>query len=247
MRKPLVMGNWKSYGSFAFAKNLCDSINEVNLEKTDIILFVPYPYLNFVSTTLGAKGIDYGAQNVSAYNEGAYTGEVNCHMLSDLGINYVLIGHSERRNLFAEDNAIVAKKVKLALDEGLSVIVCVGESKKQRENNQQFQVVGEQLQSVISSLKDSQLARVTIAYEPVWAIGTGLAATTKDVEAMHNFIRQTLENHNRKLAKVIRIVYGGSVKPQNASELFQLANVDGGLIGGASLDADMFVKIVNMA
>ncbi|MCF6775542.1 triose-phosphate isomerase [Thiotrichales bacterium 19X7-9] len=247
MCKPLVMGNWKSYGSLAFAKNLCESIQNINTEKVDVILFVPYPYLNFVSTILDAKGIGYGAQNVSAYSEGAYTGEVHSQMLADLGINHVLIGHSERRSLFAEDNLTVSKKVKLALDAGLSVVLCVGESKDQRESNQQTEIVKIQLQSVLRDIKDDQLQRLTIAYEPVWAIGTGLAATANDVLEMHRFIRQTLQNHNQKLAKMIRIVYGGSVKPQNASELFQLENVDGGLIGGASLDADKFVQIVNMA
>ena len=247
MRKPLVMGNWKSYGSMSFAKNLCESIKDINIDKTEVVLFVPYPYLSLISTILGTKGISYGAQNVSAYSEGAYTGEVHAKMLTDMGCQYVLVGHSERRSLFAENNEVVSQKVNQALNAGLSVVLCVGETQKEREGGLAETVVTEQLLSVLKNIKDKELNKLSVAYEPVWAIGTGLAATTSDVQSMHAHIRNVLENHNPRLAKTVRIVYGGSVKPQNASELFQLDAVDGGLIGGASLDADAFVEIVNMA
>lgn len=248
MAQALVMANWKSYGSLAFAKNLCESILQADINKdTEVVLFVPYPYLSFVSSLVKSKNIKLGAQNVSAYLEGAYTGEVHSQMLADIGCDYVLVGHSERRALFSETDEIIEKKIHLALEAQLSVVLCVGETYKQRENNQAYQVVERQLLNAIKNIKDKNLKRFSIAYEPVWAIGTGLAATTEDVNKMHQFIRKVLKNHKAALAKQIRIVYGGSVKPQNAHDLFRLDDVDGGLIGGASLDADSFVKIVNMA
>ncbi|MCF6768079.1 triose-phosphate isomerase [Thiotrichales bacterium 19S11-10] len=247
MRKPLVMGNWKSFGSLAFSKNLCESLSQVQTDKVEVVLFIPYPFLNYTLPLVLAKGIALGAQNVSAYNEGAYTGEVSASMLSNIGCQYVLIGHSERRSLFNEDDDMIRQKVKCALESNLSIVLCVGETKKERLNHEHESVVEKQILSAISNLNDKELEKIVIAYEPVWAIGTGLAATEKDVDSMHRFIRSVIEKISQPLAKQLRIVYGGSVKPNNASGLFGLLDVDGGLIGGASLDANSFEEIIKMA
>lgn len=247
MRQPMVMGNWKSNGSFSFAKDLIESINVSDKDNVEVVLFVPFVYLNFVLPLAKARGFSVGGQNVSQYDEGAFTGEITAAMLKDVGCDYVLVGHSERRSLFAETDEMLLEKTKKALNKGLKVVLCVGETKKERQNNEHKSVVKKQVEAIYQHLNEQELQNVSIAYEPVWAIGTGLVATVEDVKEMHGFIRNVIENKDKKLANSTQIVYGGSVKPENAKSLFQLTDVDGGLIGGASLKADAFKELIQMA
>jgi triosephosphate isomerase len=214
-----------------------------NAPPCDVAVCPPYPYLGDAAQALAGTGIDLGAQNMSAQDEGAFTGEVSGGMLKDLCCRYVIVGHSERRSLYGEDDATVAAKFIAARRHGLVPIVCVGESLDQREAGVTNDVVGTQLRAVIAAEGVAALASAVIAYEPVWAIGTGRTATPEQAQEVHAFVRGTIAEEDGTIADSIRILYGGSVKASNARDLFSMPDVDGGLVGGAALDADGFAEI----
>lgn len=246
MRKPLVAGNWKMNGSEATARSLINGITSGidAVQFTEVAVCPPFVYLSEARSLLENAAISLGAQNVSHYKEGAYTGEISAGMLVDSGCEYVILGHSERRTLFAEDDALVAEKVIVAHDAGLKPMLCVGEVLEEREADKTEQVVGRQLDALLSSPQGvAALSHAVIAYEPVWAIGTGKTATPEQAQQVHAFIRQRIAEKDGALADRIRILYGGSVKPDNASQIFAMPDIDGGLIGGASLDAESFLTI----
>lgn len=247
-RKKVVAGNWKMNTSLQEAIALIDSVkvlakNYTNVEK---IIFPPFPFLTVaVDHLLQESHFFVGAQNCSQYDKGAYTGEVSCQMLNSVGCKYVLVGHSERRHLFNETNEQLILKIKQALQNGLHVIFCVGEKLEERKTNQQFETVKQQLKNVLSAFSETELSFFYLAYEPVWAIGTGETASPQQAQEMHAFIRQEIKQlFSNTLAENIPVLYGGSCNAQNAAELFSCADVDGGLIGGASLKADDFCKII---
>ncbi|MDC0535826.1 triose-phosphate isomerase [Francisellaceae bacterium] len=250
MRKSIVMANWKSNGTFAQAKDLCEKIsqhyanNELNV---DVVVCVPFPYLTYVQNVVTSAGVSVGAENLSQYGNGAYTGEVSANMLQDLDIPYVIIGHSERRSLFAETDQVVQQKASQALEAGLKAVLCVGETLDERQNGQVEEVITRQVNAVLSKISQAKQANIIIAYEPVWAIGTGLAATPEQVNEVHLLIRNVVSKINPNLENTIRIIYGGSVNSGNAAELFKLPDVDGGLIGGASLKPNDFNQIITQA
>ncbi len=243
MRKPLIAGNWKLNGSLQNNRKLIEGIlAELPLANADMLVCPPAVYLAQVAA-LADKGLQVGAQDVAEHSQGAYTGEISAAMLADVGAAFVLLGHSERRSLFGDDNARVASKFAQAVAAGLIPVLCLGESLAERESGQTEQVVAEQLQAVIQANRDSDWSQVVIAYEPVWAIGTGKTASPEQAQAVHAFIRGRLQEQLGDVAQHIRIVYGGSVKPENAATLFAQTDIDGGLIGGASLQAADFMAI----
>lgn len=246
IRRPLVAGNWKMNGTQASVKALLDGISVLGKYQAtlDVAVFPPTIFLPFVSNALAGSSIYCGAQNVADAPSGAYTGEVSTEMLRAYGIEYVLIGHSERRHHYHESNALVSARLLQALHGGMTPILCVGETLAEREADKTFSVLEEQL-AVLRTIKDNPdlLAQVIIAYEPVWAIGTGLSASPEQVSAVHAYIRQYLAGINMPWSGTVRILYGGSVKPSNAADLLAVPDVDGALIGGASLDANAFIGI----
>jgi triosephosphate isomerase len=245
MRKKLVVGNWKMHGNLIENKQLLKAIitSLGGLRDAQFVVCVPYPYLPSVQNTLQDTNISWGAQSVSQYEKGAYTGEVSTSMLNDFGCTFVIIGHSERRILFSEDNHVVAEKYITAQRAGLTPILCVGETLEQREAGATERIIQEQLTAVVNSIGIESLSKAIIAYEPVWAIGTGKTASPQQAQDVHAFIRNGIAAQNVNIAKELTILYGGSVKANNASELFAMPDIDGGLIGGASLIADDFVAI----
>lgn len=243
-RRPLVAGNWKMHGSRAENTALLDAmLAQLDAGKVDVLVCPPFAYLAEIAARLHGKPIAVGAQSVCAEAIGAFTGEVSASMLKDVGCRYVLVGHSERRSLYGEDSALVARKFMAAQAQGLLPVLCVGETLQQRQANQTFTVIREQLDAVVGAAGIGALAQAVVAYEPVWAIGTGLTATPEQAQEVHAFIRQSLAAYDAGVAAGLRILYGGSVKGSNAAELFAMADVDGGLVGGASLKADEFLKI----
>ena len=249
MRSKLVAGNWKMHGGLVQNQDLLKEIiaGTVGLREVDVAVCVPYPYLSQAQLLLQDTHVYWGAQNVSPHAQGAYTGEVSATMLVDFRCRYVIVGHSERRASYGEDSAAVALKFKAAQAAGLTPILCVGETLAQRESAVTEQVVAEQLDAVIASEGINALAKSVIAYEPVWAIGTGKTATPAQAQDMHAFIRDRIAAHDIEVATGLKILYGGSVKANNAEELFGMPDIDGGLIGGASLIADEFITICRAA
>lgn len=245
MRTKLVVGNWKMNGSLTQNQELLNAIITGTRELRDVVcaVCVPYPYLQAVQLVLKDTHITWGAQNVSQFDFGAYTGEVAAEMLLDFACRYVIVGHSERRSLFGEDNHTVAEKFKKAQGVGLIPILCVGETLAQREIGETERVIDEQLDAVIKLTGINSLAQSVIAYEPVWAIGTGRTATPAQAQSVHAFIRSKLAKQNTEVAASVQILYGGSVKSNNAGDLFAMPDIDGGLIGGASLIAGEFISI----
>ncbi len=245
MRSKLVAGNWKMHGGLVQNQDLLKKIiaGTVGLREVDVAVCVPYPYLSQAQLLLQDTHVYWGAQNVSQHAQGAYTGEVSATMLVDFRCRYVIVGHSERRASYGEDSAAVALKFKAAQAAGLTPILCVGETLAQRESAVTEQVVAEQLDAVIASEGINALAKSVIAYEPVWAIGTGKTATPAQAQDMHAFIRDRIAAHDIEVATGLKILYGGSVKANNAEELFGMPDIDGGLIGGASLIADEFITL----
>lgn len=246
MRKPILIANWKMNGSLqanqALLNRLTPKIRPYR-DTLDMAVCPPYPYLFQVRDLLGNTGVALGAQNASGFASGAYTGEVSTAMLLEMGCRYVLVGHSERRSLYHETDGEIAGKFQAVLSAGLVPVLCVGETLEQRESGQTLAVIEQQLDAVIAKAGISGLAKGVIAYEPVWAIGTGRTATAEQVSETHRAIRRFLASHDNSTGEDVRIVYGGSVKAANAAELFQSADVDGGLIGGASLQAEEFAGI----
>ncbi|NWG38742.1 MAG: triose-phosphate isomerase [Hydrogenophilaceae bacterium] len=249
MRRKLVVGNWKMHGSVAENQALLAALKPVlgNQKEVGVAVCAPFPYLAQLKSELSGTAIAWGAQNVSEHPNGAFTGEVSTSMLKDFGCTYVIVGHSERRSLYGESDELVAKKYLAAQSSGLIPILCVGETLAEREGNVTEQVVGRQLDAVIKAAGVESLARAVLAYEPVWAIGTGKTATPEQAQAVHAFIRGKLAGLNKQVADGLIIQYGGSVKASNAAELFSQPDIDGGLIGGASLVAAEFIAICKAA
>ncbi len=248
MRKPVVAGNWKMYKTRgeaeALAKSLAGGLG--NEDKVEVVLCPPFTALGTVGRTISGTKIALGAQDVFSEPEGAYTGEVSCAMLLDLGCHYVIIGHSERRQHFGETDADVNKKLKAALASGLIPIVCVGETLEERDKGETLRVLQRQVQAAFEGVPGEQESRAVIAYEPVWAIGTGRNATPEVVHEAHRFTRKQLSNrYGFGVSVETRILYGGSVKPENIAQLARVPEVDGALVGGASLKAEAFSVIVH--
>jgi len=250
MRKPFIAGNWKMNTSLSGARELAQGLVERigTLDACDLAVCVPFVYLFAVGEVVEGTNIALGAQNLHWEEKGAFTGEVSAGMLKDFGTDFVIIGHSERRHIMGENDEIVGKKLRRALDAGLRAILCLGELLKEREAGQTEEVIRRQAEEDLKVVKGEEMARVTIAYEPVWAIGTGRTATPEQAAEVHKFIRHLLAMmYGSEIAQNIRIQYGGSVKPENAYDLFQQEEIDGFLVGGASLNAEDFSKIVQEA
>ena len=250
MRRPIVAGNWKMNGSRAWASALAlavtDKLGEVR--NVDVILCPPYPYLGLVGGIVGDGAIHLGAQDCSDFGVGPYTGETAASMLCDLGCSHVILGHSERRQYLGDSDQRVQEKIQRARSVGLFPIVCVGETLAQRQRNETEKTVGAQLEALLSSVDLANIpSNMIIAYEPVWAIGTGLSASPEQAQNVHAWIRERLAVVDGHLAESTRILYGGSVKPENAEALFAMPDIDGGLIGGAALAAESFAAIVKAA
>lgn len=249
MRKKIVAGNWKMNLSKSDATTLSKSVDHhpIHQDKVEVVLFAPLVYLDSLNA-LNLTNTKVGAQNFYPEKSGAYTGEVSVAHLEDLNVKTVLIGHSERRTIFGEDNALLKRKVDAALNQDFRLFFCCGEPENVRENQKQNEYVAQQLEESLFHIDENALSHVVIAYEPIWAIGTGKTASKEQANEMHQFIRQTVEaRYGKNAAQNIQILYGGSCNAKNAHDLFSMSDIDGGLIGGASLIADDFIQIVNAA
>jgi len=237
MRKILIAGNWKMNGSTASIQTLLEGLKQgmSSVSNADVAVCAPFVYLAQTQSLLNDSAIAWGAQNLSEQASGAFTGEVSASMLNDFACKYVIIGHSERRSLYGETDELVAEKFAVAREAGLTPIICVGELLEERESGDTENVVGRQLDAVIARNGVAALADGVIAYEPVWAIGTGKTASPQQAQDVHAFIRQRVATQDASVAEKVQILYGGSMKPGNAQELLAMADVDGGLVGGASL------------
>ena len=247
MRKPLIAGNWKmnktTTESISLVKELIDFVK--GYQGTEIVICPPYTSLWVTKELIQDTNILLGAQNMYFQDEGAYTGEISANMLKNIGCDYVIIGHSERRQYFKESSQEVARKVSKALSFGIKPIICVGEKLEERESGSAKEVVKEEVEAIFEVLKSKDAAGVVFAYEPIWAIGTGKSATSQDANDMIKYIRNLLkEQYNEKVSDQIRILYGGSVKPDNIKELMSESDIDGALVGGASLKALSFSQLV---
>lgn len=249
MRGRLVAGNWKTNGDLASNQRLLGQLraDATGLDGAECAVCVPYPYLPQTQQMLAGATVTWGAQDVSQFGTGAYTGAVSAAMLREFGCRYVIVGHSERRSIFGESDTTVAAKFSVALQAGLTPILCVGETLAERESGVMEQVVGRQLDAVAGTAGFPGFAKAVMAYEPVWAIGTGKTATPEQAQAAHAFIRQRIASNDAAVAAELKILYGGSVKAANATQLFAMPDIDGGLIGGASLVADEFMAICRSA
>ena len=244
MRKTIVAGNWKMNASKDSVESLVtDILSGASDVSAEIIVCAPFPYLSQVEALIEGSNLMLGAQNLNMNASGAFTGEVSAEMIKDFGANHVIVGHSERRSLYGETSEIVAEKTKAAIDSGLTPILCLGESLDQRESGKTESVVSEQLNKVIKMVGIEAFNNIIIAYEPVWAIGTGMTATPEQAQAVHKFIRDLLASSSQDIADKTAILYGGSMNASNAVELISCADIDGGLIGGAALKAEDFLQI----
>jgi len=252
MRKKLIAGNWKMNLTSLTSKDLLTDLvirlSDETLKKVDVVVCPPFTSLATAKEVLNKKNIGLGAQNIHQKDEGAYTGEISAPMIKSLNCNYVILGHSERRQYFGETNHLINAKVKNALKNDITPILCVGETLDERENNVHKKIVDEQVTLCLKDLTKDDMKNVIIAYEPVWAIGTGKTATPEQANDMHIAIREALENlFGKEVAESTRILYGGSMNDKNASELLSKPDIDGGLIGGASLKVESFIKIIESA
>jgi triosephosphate isomerase len=252
MRKPFVAGNWKmntdSQSGLELVKALNEGFTPDMSEKVNVAVIPPFVYLQNIIEAAKTGKVAVGAQDVYFESNGAFTGEISVEMLKDIGCNYALCGHSERRHVIGETDEIINKKVHACISGGLLVILCVGETLEQRESEKTEEIIKTQLENGLAGLNADKVSAVTIAYEPVWAIGTGLTATPEQAQGVHKFIREQLtEMYEKKTADDIIIQYGGSVKPGNAAELMNKEDIDGVLVGGASLKADDFLAIIKAA
>lgn len=250
-RRPLIAGNWKMNGALAIntllLTELCNGTRDLDSEKCDVVVCVPFPYLAQVQSVLQASSIAWGAQDVSSHVDGAYTGEVSASMLGDFSCAYSIVGHSERRQYHAESDAVVGQKTLRLLEAGITPVVCVGETLQERKDNLTEATVARQLNAVLSVIDRSALGKIVVAYEPVWAIGTGVTATPEMAQQVHAFLRSQLALANARSAEQVHILYGGSMKPDNAAALLSMKDIDGGLIGGASLKSVDFLGIIAAA
>lgn len=249
MRQPLVAGNWKMHGSRAentkLLRELLDSLRSDR--RTEVLVCPPFPYLLETGRAIKDSHVSLGAQSVCAEAQGAFTGEVSAAMLKDVGCRYVLVGHSERRQLYAEGDLLVARKFVAAQTQGLVPVLCVGETLEEREAGQTTAVVERQLDAVLAVAGIPALERAVIAYEPIWAIGTGRNASPDQAQEVHAMIRAKVTGLDARIGALVRVLYGGSVKASNARDLFAMPDIDGGLVGGASLKADEFAQICSAA
>lgn len=248
MRKKIVAGNWKMNTSFQEGVDLAIEINELiekNVKEVQVILAPPFTHIAEINKVVNNDKILVAGQNCATETSGAYTGEVSAEMLWSAGADCVILGHSERRQYYGETNELLSIKIKKALAFNLTPIYCVGEVLEEREAKKHFEVIKEQIEKVLFDLAPEEFAEVVIAYEPVWAIGTGKTASPEQAQEIHHYIRKILADKFGKLAENTSILYGGSCKPSNAKELFANADVDGGLIGGAALKSEDFISIVN--
>jgi triosephosphate isomerase len=245
MRQPLIAGNWKMNGSKAETVELLNGIKAGvgEITKSEVAVCPPFPYLYLAEETLKGSAVVYGAQDCSQEEGGAFTGQVSAAMLKDFGCTYVIVGHSERRLFNGETDAIIGSKYKMAVAHGLTPILCVGETLEEREQGKTEEVVARHLDGVLESGGVDALAKGVVAYEPVWAIGTGVTATPEQAQEVHAFLRERVAKKSAEVAQQLRILYGGSMKPANASELMAKPDIDGGLIGGAALKAGDFLTI----
>ncbi len=247
MRRPFIAGNWKMNldraGAVALARAI--AVQAEPLGGVDLAVMPPSVYIEAVAGVLAGSKVAWGAQNVYHQPNGAFTGEISLSMLKDLGCQYVILGHSERRHVLAETDQEVNKKVHAALKAGITPIVCLGELLQEREAGRTLDVIQRQVEGSLAGVSADQMVRIVIAYEPVWAIGTGEVATPEQAEEVHLALRKTLQTrYNREVSEAVRIQYGGSVKPENARDLLAQPDIDGALVGGASLKADQFMGIV---
>tara|TARA_B100000586_G_scaffold146434_1_gene106235 strand:- start:6 stop:752 length:747 start_codon:yes stop_codon:yes gene_type:complete len=244
MRKTIVAGNWKMNASKESVNKLVMGVlSGMGSVSSEVVVCAPFPYLSQVEALITHSQVRLGAQNLNTNTSGAFTGEVSADMIKDFGAQYVVVGHSERRGLYGETNTIVAEKVKAALDSDLIPLFCVGETLEQREAGDTESVVAAQINTVVDLVGIDAFLNIVVAYEPVWAIGTGVTASPEQAQAVHAFIRQLLANNNNDVAQQTPILYGGSMNATNAKELIACADIDGGLIGGASLKPEDFLQI----
>ena len=249
MRKKIVAGNWKMNTNISEGISLAIKIRELSSqfnENVEVITIPPFTHITEISNIFSDTNIKIGAQNCASENNGAFTGEISAEMIKSFGVEYTIIGHSERRAYYSETNEILNKKINLCLKNKLTPIYCCGENLDQRETNNHFNIVKTQISEGLFSLSKKDFEKIIIAYEPVWAIGTGVTATPDQAQEIHEFIRNLIsEKYGTETAQNVSILYGGSVKPSNANEIFNKKDVDGGLIGGAALNAEDFMKIIN--
>lgn len=249
MRKPLIAGNWKMNKTISEAVTLVNTIKAGVHQVTgvDMLVCPPATALSAVSDCLDRTDIALGSQNMYSATDGAYTGEISPLMIKDIGCRFVILGHSERRSIFKETDEMINAKVKMALEYNLVPIVCIGETLEEREAGKAKEIVAGQLTGSLSGLSKEQMTNVVLAYEPVWAIGTGKTASPEQAEEVHKYIRQFIaKTFDAAVSESVRILYGGSVKPDNVADLMQKENIDGGLIGGASLKAESFIQLVTL-
>ena len=249
MRRPIVAANWKLNGNRKMVNSLVTAVSQhaVSVDMVDVVICPPFPYLSESSGFMNATNVFLGGQNVAQEKQGAFTGEVSAEMLAEVGCRYVIVGHSERRQYYGETNTVVANKFIRAQEANLVPIACVGESLEQRQQKQMEETIVNQVQAIIKTAGIACIEKSVIAYEPIWAIGTGETATPQQAQEVHALIRNEIAQQSAEIAAGVRILYGGSVKADNAVELFTQDDIDGGLIGGASLDADQFNAIVSAA
>jgi triosephosphate isomerase len=249
-RRFIIGGNWKMHTDLetgmALASHVADTASI--FEACDVVIYPPLPYLQAIDSAISSSPLALGAQNFWPQASGAFTGEVSCNMLKDLCVTSVLVGHSERRHVLHESDVLISKKVEFALDSALQVVLCVGETLEERETGNTLSVVLGQVQSGLESVSRDLMQNIVIAYEPVWAIGTGKTASAKDAQEVHGAIREELASrYDGDVASATRIQYGGSVKPENAKELFACPDIDGALVGGAALTGESFAAIIEAA
>lgn len=248
MRRSLVVGNWKMNGSRAKSRALvAEILAGLGDAKADVGVCPPFVHIPEVGELLKDSPVLLGSQNVADQNEGAFTGETSASLLKEFGVSLAIVGHSERRALYGESDTLVAARYAKALENGLTPILCIGETLEERESDRTFEVVGQQLDAVLDTAGVASLANAVIAYEPVWAIGTGRTASPEQAQEVHAWIRARVAERDASVAENLQILYGGSVKADNAQTLFAQPDIDGGLIGGASLDAGSFLKIIHSA
>lgn len=247
MRKKIVAGNWKMNNDLAETEMFLVELKKQVIPENVVVMLAPaFTNLNHAFKSLREHPIEIAAQNMHQGEDGAFTGEISAKMLISVGAKTVILGHSERRALFNEDSAVLKEKVNTALEHDMTSIFCIGEQLEDRNNDRHFEVIKKQLSEGLFHISEESWKNIVVAYEPVWAIGTGQTASPEQVQEVHKFIRKTIaESYNNEVAENVSILYGGSVKPDNAEEIFGQDDVDGGLIGGASLKVDSFMKIVN--
>ena len=247
MRDRIIVGNWKMNKDFEETEKMLTELKSYS-EPSSVKIMIAPSFTQLYQSVQSLKSTNFyvAAQNIGIAESGAYTGEISPKMLKGIGVNTVIIGHSERRNIFQENDNFLTKKIKIAIESDVKVIFCLGEKLEDRISNNHFEIVAQQLKKTIFNLSNKSMTKIILAYEPVWAIGTGETATAAQAQEMHFYIRKLISsNFNSKIADNVSILYGGSVKPENAKEIFNESDVDGGLIGGASLNAEDFMKIVN--